>query len=46
MADRTGSADRTGISRPPVPRPVPRPAVDRRSPPHYHADSAAPLPGM
>ena len=46
MADRTGSADCTGISRPPVPRPVPRPAVDRRSPPHYHADSAAPLPGM
>ena len=45
-ADRTRNAGFTGISRLPVPRPVPRPALDRRSPPHYHADSAPPFPGV
>jgi hypothetical protein len=40
--DRTRSADCTGISRPPVPRP----AVDRRSPTYYYAESAAPRPGV
>jgi len=45
-ADGTGSTDCTGISRLPVPRPVPGPAVDRRSLPRYRADSAALFPGM
>ena len=40
--DRTRSSDCTGIWQPPVPRPT----VDRRLPPHYHADPAAPFPGM
>ena len=40
-ADRICGADCTGISRSTVPRPVARPAVERRSPLHYRWGSAS-----